>query len=177
MAQTHDLFDFVTSVTKGLAEEYDRIQKRVREDPGTAGDQGEENWAEILREWLPPAYNVVTKGRVLGHNGVASPQVDVIVLRPSYPPYLFNKKLYLAAGVAAAFECKLTLKAEHLEDAVENCIKIKKLFKPRVGTPYRELNTPIVYGLLAHSHSWKAEKSKPLRIGASTSVAESGRLW
>jgi hypothetical protein len=35
-----------------MAEEYDRIQKRATEDPGTAGDQGEENWATLLRNWL-----------------------------------------------------------------------------------------------------------------------------
>jgi uncharacterized protein DUF6602 len=104
----------------------------------------------------------VTKGRILGHRGIAGPQVDLIVLRPSYPRYLLNKKLYLAAGVAAAFECKLTLKASHIDDLVDNCIAIKRLFEPRTGTPYREFTTPIVYGLLAHSHSWKGENSKPL---------------
>jgi len=161
-ALNHELFDFVRAVTRELAEEYGRIKKRSTEDSGTAGDEGEENWADLLREWLPPAYKVVTKGRILGHQGSASHQVDVIVLRPSYPPYLVTKKLYLAAGVAAAFECKLTLKASHIEKFVSNCVEIKRLFEPRRGTPYREFTTPILYGLLAHSHSWKGEKSKPL---------------
>src|ERR1700693_5406094 len=98
-APNHELFDFVGTVTRELAEEYDRIQKRATEDSGTAGDEGEENWADLLRKWLPPAYRVVTKGRILGHQGRASHQVDVIVIRPSYPPYLETKKLYLAAGV------------------------------------------------------------------------------
>jgi len=163
MAQTnHELFDFLSSVCRELAEEYDRIQKRATEDSGNAGDEGEENWAAIMREWLPPTYQIVTRGRILGHRGIASPQVDVIVLKPTYPKYLLNKKLYLAGGVAAAFECKLTLKAKHIEEAVANCVEIKRLFEPRRGTPYSEFTSPIVYGLLAHSHSWKGEKSKPL---------------
>ena len=43
---THDLHDFMQQLSDEMAAEYDRIQKRAAEDPGTAGDQGEENWAE-----------------------------------------------------------------------------------------------------------------------------------
>ena len=39
--------------------------------------------------------------------------------------------------------------------------KIKKLYPVREGTPYKELHAPIVYGLLAHSHSWKGDNSTP----------------
>ncbi len=157
----HELFDFLQTVSKGLEDEYQRIQKRATEDPGTAGDQGEENWASILREWLPPTYQVVTKGRILSNKGEASPQVDVIVLHPTYPHFLLDKKLYMAAGIAAAFECKVTLKAHHITDAVSNAVKIKRLLPTRFGSPYRELNSPLIYGLLAHSHTWKGEKSTP----------------
>jgi len=41
----HDLNDFVQFASKQMAEEYRRIQMRAKEDPGTARDQGEENWA------------------------------------------------------------------------------------------------------------------------------------
>lgn len=160
-ANTHDLYDFMRQITEEMASEYDRIQKRASEDPGTAGDEGEENWAELLREWLPSHYHVVTKGRLINESGETSPQVDVLVLKPSYPSKLRGKKLYLAAGVAAAFECKTTLKATHIREAVETCVKIKSLFRPRLGTPYEELHAPIIYGLLAHSHSWKGKSSTP----------------
>lgn len=159
--KTHDLYDFMRQLQNDMAAEYDRIQKRATEDPGTAGDQGEENWAELLRGWLPRTYEVVTKGRIIGVDGRTSPQLDVLVLKSIYPEKLLNKKLYLAAGVAAAFECKNTLKAEHIEKAVETCVKIKDLYSVREGTPYKELHAPIVYGLLAHSHSWKGDNSTP----------------
>lgn len=148
-------------MSQEISAEYSRIQMRATEDPGTAGDQGEENWAELLRDWLPRTYEVVTKGRIISQHGVTSPQVDVLVLKGSYPKRLLNKKLYLAAGVAAAFECKTTLKANHIAKAVENCVKIKNLFPGRTGTPYRELHSSVVYGLLAHSHIWKGESSSP----------------
>ena len=90
----NDLVDFMNSVTKQVADEYDRIRKRASEDPGTAGDQGEENWASILKDWLPHTVHIVTNGRILSEKGIASPQVDVIVLRPEYPKHLLDKKLY-----------------------------------------------------------------------------------
>jgi len=81
----HDIHDFVRKAQGDLQAEYLRIRKRATEDPGTAGDQGEENWAALLREWLPDYFQVVTKGRILTDLGYASPQIDVLVLYPSYP--------------------------------------------------------------------------------------------
>lgn len=157
----HDLYDFMQQISTEMSAEYSRIQMRATEDPGTAGDQGEENWAELLRDWLPRTYEVVTKGRIISQNAVTSPQIDVLVLNGAYPKKLLNKKLYLAAGVAAASECKTTLKASHIAEAVESCAKIKQLYPIRTGTPFKELHAPLVYGLLAHSHSWKGETSTP----------------
>jgi hypothetical protein len=160
--RTHELVDFMRRMTAEMAEDYSQIQKRATEDPGTAGDQGEENWATLFRDWLPPTYHVVTKGRILGHTGEASRQVDVLVLHPTYPRRMLGQKLYLSAGVAAAFECKVTLKAAHIRDAMENAALIRRLLPPLTGTPYRELNSSLIYGLLAHSHSWKGPKSTPV---------------
>lgn len=158
----HDIHDFIASAQKSIEDEYARIQKRAKEDPGTAGDQGEENWATLLRGWLPSYFHVVTKGRILTDSGYASPQVDVLVLFPSYPKILLDKKLYLAGGVAAAFECKITLQSEHVRSAMETSALLKRSLPKREGTPYKELNSTILYGLLAHSHNWKGEKSNPL---------------
>jgi hypothetical protein len=158
----HDIHDFVISSQRWIGEEYSRIRKRAAEDPGTAGDQGEENWASLLRNWLPSYFHVVTKGRILTDSGYDSPQVDVLVLFPSYPKILLDKKLYLAGGVAAAFECKTTLIAEHIKEAVKTASEIGRHLPERKGSPYKELNSTIIFGLLAHSHSWKAEKSTPL---------------
>ena len=167
-AATHELHDFVTASERRIQEEYDRIQKRAREDPGTAGDQGELNWAELFRDCLPPYFQVVTKGRILAPSGAASPQVDVLVLMPSYPKGLLSHNLYMAGGVVAAFECKTTLIAAHIQSTLETSSKIQGALPKREGSPYKELNSPIIFGLLAHSHSWKAENSKPLENIGST---------
>lgn len=157
----HDIHDFVIESQRAIEAEYQRIQKPATEDPGTAGDQGEENWATLFRSWLPSYFHVVTKGRILAQSGYASPHVDLLVLWPSYPKILLDKKLYLAGGVAAAFECKTTLKAEHIANTVETAAELRRNLSKRLGSPYKELNSTIIYGLLAHSHSWKGENSKP----------------
>ena len=160
--EVHDIHDFIKSAQNDLENEYQRILKRVAEDPGTAGDQGEENWATLLRNWLPSYFHIVTKGRILTENGYASPQIDVLVLHPAYPKILLDKKLYLAGGVAAAFECKTTLRASHIEQAVTTSVELRKNLPVQLGSPYKELNSPIIYGLLAHSHSWTGNLSKPI---------------
>ena len=71
--KNHDLYDFMRQLSAKNGSEYCRIQKRATEDPGTAGDQGEENWAELLRGWLPRNYEVVTKGRIISQDGITSP--------------------------------------------------------------------------------------------------------
>lgn len=157
----HELQTFLRQDVAEIASEYDRIYARAVEDPGTAGDEGEENWAALLREWLPDSYKVVTKGRILGVDGSASPQVDVIVLSGAYPARLLTKKVYLVHGVAAVFECKTTLRASHLTDAAGTAASIRGLAGARSGSPYRELFSPPLFGVLAHSHSWKAEGSTP----------------
>ena len=157
----HDLHDFMRQLQDKMAANYKQIQKQASEDPGTAGDQGEENWRNLLCGWLPRTYEVVTKGKIIGHDGNISPQVDVLVLKSIYPKQLIEEgqKIYLAAGVAAAFECKTTLKAEHIEQAVKTSAAIKDLYPVRTSSPYKELHAPIVYGLLTHSHSWKGPNS------------------
>ncbi len=161
--KTHDLHDFMRRLQDKMAANYEHIQKRASEDPGTAGDQGEENWRDLLSGWLPRTYEIVTKGRIIGQDGHISPQIDVLVLKSIYPKQLIDEgqKIFLAAGVAAAFECKTTLKAEHIEKAIKTCVEVKNLYPVRTGTPYKELHVPIVYGLLAHSHSWKKPNSTP----------------
>ena len=61
----------------------------------------------------------------------------------------------------AAFECKLTLRQEHLREAFETSRLIADAMPSRWGSPYRELHRPMVYGLLAHSHEWNGARAQP----------------
>ena len=173
--KTHDLYDFMKQISRDMAADYKRIYRQSTKDSGTVGNQGEKNWKALLREWLPRTYKVVTKGQIISQDGCVSPPVDVLVLKDIYPEKLISKELYLASGVAAAFECQATLEAEHIEKAVKASAKIKNLYPEREGTPYKELHTPIVYGLLAHSHSWTDEKSMP-EVNIEQKLLESDKL-
>lgn len=166
-AKKHDLSQYVDEINLTLLQDYSQIQTRVREDPGTAGDQVEETWAGVLRRWLPSHYHVVTKGRILSTEGGASPQIDLLVLWPSYPPFLLQKKLYMASGVAAAFECKLTLRKRHLRKLFETAVSLSKLTEKEHADrknplklqgknyAYEEFHRIFEYGLLAHSFEGK----------------------
>ncbi|MFD7380045.1 DUF6602 domain-containing protein [Streptomyces mirabilis] len=147
--KTHEVESYVRQATREIQDEYKRLYARAAEDPGTAGDEGEENWADILRRWLPASVHVVTKGRLLCADGSTSRQLDVIVLSDSYPLGLLNKKMYLASEVLAVFECKLTLKKAHVEETVKRAAALKRVL-------HEQHDQDLVYGLVSHSHSWSS---------------------
>ena len=155
----HDFFKLMGSVKEPLARYYERIRARSREDPGTAGDQAEEDWAAILRDWLPAIYPVITKGRILFEDGSSSPQVDILVLKPSYPQGLRREKYVFSGGVIAAFECKLTLRRIDVRNAFKTASKIKRSIRNKSGTPYDQLNCLPIFELSAHSHAFGAKNS------------------
>ncbi|MBN2412419.1 hypothetical protein JXQ31_12080 [candidate division KSB1 bacterium] len=157
MNMDHEYYDLMEHLEKSLSDDWNRIQKWVKQDPGTAGDQAELNWASILTNWLPANYHIVTKGRIINAAKKMSPQIDILVLHPFYPKALRDKKLYFSAGVAAAFECKLTLTRTELRKAINNSFEIKNLFETQNGSPFEELHQPILYGILAHSHDLKSK--------------------
>ena len=77
------------------------------------------------------------------------------------PEKLVDHNLYSADCVVAAFDCKTTLSIGHIVEAMKACTEIKGLYPSRIGTPYRELHAPIIYGVLARSYSWKGEGRMP----------------
>ena len=158
----HDLFYFFKNANYEIDQEYERIRRRTMEDPGTAGDQGEANWEKLLKLWLPPYFQVVNKGRIIGDTGETSPQIDLLVLSPEYPKQLIDCKQYLAGGVVAAFECKTTLRRKHIKDFMLASRKISALVPKGNGSPRKDLKRSIYCGLLAHSHEWKQENSNPI---------------
>jgi hypothetical protein len=139
-----------------MAADYARTQQLARDDTGTSGDQAEEDWAELISQWLPATYHVVKKGRILYTSGETSGQIDILVLSPGYPSGLLSNKLYLAAGVLAAFECKRTLRRKYIKAAVQASVKIKSLARSD-----RRVRHHIIYGLLAHSHDLPSVRKLP----------------
>src|SRR4051794_41092172 len=163
-----ELVSYFKQATMEMQLEYERIRVRAAEDPGTAGDEGEENWAALFRKWLPGDLQITTKGRVLCGSGVATDQVDIVALSPSYPQGMLSKKMHLASEVMAIFECKATLKAQHIEKTVASASRAKEAI-------YRAHGKEVIYGLVAHSHSWGTDKSK-VTERISTKLAEASSV-
>ena len=153
--------NFVWQRSNDTVAECDHIQERATENLTNTKNEEEQSWAKLLREWLPSTYEVVTNGRIISGDGRISREVDVLVLKRASSKKLLSENLYVASCAAAAFECKTTLVIEHIVKAMKACTEIKSLYPDRVGTPYRELHTPIIYGVLAHSYSWKDENTMP----------------
>ena len=86
------LFEFIRRASQSMQDDYNTIQNWAKEDPGSAGDQGEENWATLLRQWLPSTFHIVTKGRIIGYDGTMSPQIDIVILKPEYPKGLYDSR-------------------------------------------------------------------------------------
>ncbi|MEC4573645.1 DUF6602 domain-containing protein [Streptomyces virginiae] len=142
-----ELTSYFQQATMEMQLEYERIRARTSEDPGTAGDEGEENWANLLQKWLPGDIQIATKGRILCADGTATNQVDVVALSPLYPHGMLGKKMHLASEVLAVFECKTTLRGSHIERTMESASRAKEAI-------YRSHRKEILYGLVAHSHSF-----------------------
>ncbi|WP_460352702.1 DUF6602 domain-containing protein [Pseudomonas sp. G3-39] len=114
-------------------------------DHGTAGDATEEFWVELLQDLLPQ-YEVVLKGVIAGTGPLISPQIDILIVDKNFPKAIFKTKVYPIESVVAAFECKLSLRLQHIKDAVHTA---KLLNGTSSSDPIDKI--PIFYGVLALS--------------------------
>lgn len=150
----HELIDFLGRTHDRIDQSYRSITKRSKEDPSTAGEQGEENWKDIFTDWLPQTLHVKSRCRILGHKGNPSRQADVVILRPEYPKHLLSENYVMAGGVLAAFECKLTLRSGHMKEFYDKSVSYKSVSEAQTGHTFHELQRPYLTGLLAHKNAW-----------------------
>jgi hypothetical protein len=161
--RAHELWSFWEEASHRISNQYQKILRHASEHPNTAGEQSERDWQALLRDWIPASYEIVTRGRLVYEDGATSPELDLIVLKPGYPRAMLDYKYYLADGVAGVFECKRTLHASHIREAVEVARGIQGKLPVRTGNPRREMYGPAFFGLLAHGHSWKGLQSTPIQ--------------
>jgi hypothetical protein len=157
----HVHHEWLNEFTQSIAADYERLHDEARRDPQRSGHGGEETWARLLREWLPPAYSVGTRKYIVPEEGEESFETDLVVFNPGYPERLRHRRDVLAGGVAAAFSVKLTLDAAGIRDGVERASALRRSTKVRFGSPRSELLGPFAVGLLAHSHEWTRPASTP----------------
>jgi uncharacterized protein DUF6602 len=147
-----------------IKESYDKLHHDALSDIQRAGHGGESAWVRVLKSWLPPSYEVVTRKYIIPEIGDDSFETDIVILNPSYPRPLREREEILPGGVAAAFSVKLTLNAEGIRDGIDRAVRLRRILRPRIGAPRHEMLAPFPVGLLAHSHTWTRPTSKPRNI-------------
>ena len=131
-----------------------------------SGHRAEAAWKQFLEAWLPPQYEIGTRKYIVADTasgGAKSRETDLVVFHPSYPRMLRENTTVLASGVVAAFSVKLTLDSAGLSEAVESAQELRRLLPgPPASTVRDQLLSPIMFGVLAHSHCWHGANSAPI---------------
>lgn len=149
------------SVEKGLQH---NLRKEFLESThdGTLGENCEQHWIALLKNYLPARYGVA-KAFVVDSNGMTSDAIDVVIFDPQYTPALYghDSVQYLPReAVYAVFEAKPTVNKQHLAYAGDKAQSVQKLYcssAPIINigkeSPARK-PFPVLTGLLAKNASW-----------------------
>ncbi|CAH0292648.1 hypothetical protein SRABI26_04279 [Arthrobacter sp. Bi26] len=161
----HEHHQWLEDASADIQRDYERLYKKAADSKNTqlVGHENEGIWDEFLRNWLPPQYEVATRKYIVGtaDADIQPFETDLIVFHPGYPRKLRQKTRVLAAGVAAAFSTKLTIRASGLEEAAQQSAALQRALIPTRGRARLELWKPYVFGILAASHPWKKDASTP----------------
>jgi hypothetical protein len=142
-------YALLDGLAANAADAYDRAHRIAREkDPNHAGHIGEATWSSMLTTW-GPGWPVVTRKYIVGPGGETN-EVDIIVLKPDYPRALWEESSVLVSGVAAAFSSKLTLKPEHIDEAIGQKKAILHAAGRSASGVRESVSGPFPFGLLAH---------------------------
>lgn len=161
----HAHHQWLQDASHDIQRDYDRLYTKASDPKNTqaVGHENEALWEEFLSNWLPPQYEVTTRKYILGTVDTETEpfETDLIVFHPGYPRKLRAKTHIMAAGVAAAFSTKLTIRTSGLAEAAEHSAVLQRSLVQQKGRARQELWKPYVFGVLAASHSWKADASTP----------------
>jgi hypothetical protein len=130
---TPQLHSHLLGVFRALKARIDLINSSVGH-AATQGNENENEIRELLTGFLPPEYGVGT-GRIIGTDGEASNQIDIILYDRHRANYTLSadSKLFLADHVYAAIEIKTTFtsgsgeKKSSLVEALDNIKSVRSL--------------------------------------------------
>ncbi|MGW1741255.1 DUF6602 domain-containing protein [Nocardia sp. NPDC001965] len=166
---THRHHKWLADVASQMQCDFEDAHATAAEASGVqrAGHHGEETWCRFLDAWLPPQFEIGCRKYIILENETedgssVSGETDIVVFHPAYPAALRKKSEVLLSGVVAAFSAKLTLDRSGLAQAVTEAAKVRRAATLRARNIHSKLLTPFLYGMLAHTHSWKSAASKPI---------------
>lgn len=160
---THRFEDLIRQLSESVRADYDEARQHARnQDPQRAGHEAEGTWQRVLTDW-GPGWPVVTRRYIVGPGGETN-EVDVLLLKPTYPSPLREQRSVMSSGVAAAFSCKLTLRKRDLREAITQKALINNVAGRSNHTAKDTLRGPIPFGLLAHSMDFPRSETNPSEV-------------
>jgi hypothetical protein len=131
--------------------------------PTSAGDEGEEGWTEVLRDFLPRRYDVARHRFVIDAEGRVSQQQDIVIYDGQFAPtflVLGETQFIPVESVYAVLEVKTTMNKETVVYAGEKAASVRHLThnpgKVLIYTGELAQRAPIrpIAGLLCHDSDW-----------------------
>ena len=167
MAHRHH--KWLTDVSKQMHSDFEEAHAEASKRGGAqqSGHNSEAAWVAFLKDWLPQGYGIGTRKYILfetdpGDGSEVSAETDIVVFHPSYPEALRDRPNVLLSGIVAAFSVKLTLDKAGIREAVKEAARVRQAAKFRSHDLRGKLLPPFLYGILAHTHSWKTATSRPV---------------
>lgn len=162
--RTFDIRQALLAKQKALLEGHESLRGMTRHAP-TYGEKDEQQWADILRGFLPERYEV---GPIFAvdHHGNESQQIDIAIYDRHFSPLWFGEKdstrFVPVESIYAVFEAKPECNKTYLDYAREKVASVRNL--KRTSTPiahaggtFQAVNLddrPILGGLLAAKSGW-----------------------
>lgn len=162
----HKHHEWLSDLNGNILKSYEREQATASER-GRAQETGhgvESTWLKTLTQWLPPQYEIEKRKYLMleTEDGPSlTKETDLVVFHPHYPTGLREEHYVLASGVAAAFSVKRTVGRKDIVEAYEAAIALRRGMEIRGNDQQDYLVPPVFFGLLGHSHEWKADNSTP----------------
>ena len=147
------------------------VRARSIAHPTAAGDEGEENWAEVIREFLPRRYEVARHRFVIDADGRMSDQQDIVIYDKLYAPTFFvlgSTEYIPVESVYAVFEVKPRLTKRNMLYAADKVRSVRQL-KPNPGyfriytgeLKQAEGERHLLGGILCHESAWSPPLGEP----------------
>jgi hypothetical protein len=149
---------WIGAVAQAVAAEYTAAREKLAgpENIQQRGHAYEALFRRLLSGWLPPQYEIGMRKYLLLEreiNGNSfSHETDLVIFNPSYPRELRERSEVLLSGVVAAFGIKSELDPAGLKEAIEEAAMVRDGYEERLGSEIGELLSPLIYGVLAHTH-------------------------
>ncbi|MGB1288016.1 MAG: DUF6602 domain-containing protein [Aggregatilineales bacterium] len=123
----------ITRIEKQMQAQLEDIRE-THKHSGVKGDSVEDIVREFLRKYLPRRMDV-GHGEIIDSSERISGQTDVVITTQEHPfTYTPDKAgLFFVEGVAAVGEVKTTLNSSHLDSALSNAKKFKRLKPHTLG--------------------------------------------